>query len=212
VKPPKYERVAAIIRGQIAGGQLPPGAAAPSGAALARATGYSVLTCRRAVRALIEDGTLAPGVSRRARPRVPGPGRPDRSLADAERELSAALAGRRRAAGLTQPQLAEIAGVSVTRVGHAETGRLWQSRRFWELTDNALSARGELLRLHDAYLAAQVSPACETAAEDTAPAELKARVARLEAWAETATRILAGMQAGAILTELAKHVASHEPE
>jgi hypothetical protein len=37
--------------------------------------------------------------------------------------------------GLTQPQLAAVTGMSVTSIGHAETGRLWQSRRFWELGD-----------------------------------------------------------------------------
>jgi hypothetical protein len=65
--------------------------------------------------------------------------------------LSAALASRRRAAQLTQPQLAELADVSVTTIGHAETGRLWQSRRFWEHADKALNADRELLALHDAY-------------------------------------------------------------
>jgi DNA-binding XRE family transcriptional regulator len=65
---------------------------------------------------------------------------------------------RRRAAGLTQPQLAEAVGMSITTVGHAETGRLWQSRRFWELADKELRADGELLALHDAYRAASVSP------------------------------------------------------
>ena len=34
---------------------------------------------------------------------------------------------------------------------HAETGRLWQSREFWEKADAALAADGELARLHDAY-------------------------------------------------------------
>lgn len=74
------------------------------------------------------------------------------------------------AAGLTQPQFAELTGTSVTRIGHAETGRLWQSRPFWELADKALNADGELLRLHDAYRAAEVppeKPATDT--EDTAP-------------------------------------------
>jgi hypothetical protein len=33
---------------------------------------------------------------------------------------------------------------------HAETGRLWQSREFWEKADAALAADGELARLHDA--------------------------------------------------------------
>jgi hypothetical protein len=43
--------------------------------------------------------------------------------------------------------------MSVTSIGHAETGRLWHSRRFWILMDDALKARGELLSLHDAYRA-----------------------------------------------------------
>jgi hypothetical protein len=52
---------------------------------------------------------------------------------------------------LTQPQLAEIVGVSVTTVGHAETGRLWQSRHFWEKADKGLNANGSLLALHDSF-------------------------------------------------------------
>ena len=42
-------------------------------------------------------------------------------------------------------------GLSVTAIGHAETGRLWQSRRFWEHVDKGIDAEGELLALHDAY-------------------------------------------------------------
>jgi hypothetical protein len=97
-----------------------------------------------------------PGPSRNARPRVADPAAPalERDLADAARALSAGLAARRHAAGLTQAELAELAGVSVTTVGHAETGRTWQSRRFWERADAALRAAGDLLRLHDAYRAA----------------------------------------------------------
>lgn len=153
---PKYAQVAATIRAQIADGILAPGAPAPSGAALARATGYSTLTCRRALRILIKEGTLVPGASPGARPRVPRPESTpgERTLADAARALSASLAARRHAFGLTQPHLAEKTGVSVTTVGHAETGRVWQSRRFWELADKALEADGELLRLHDGYRAA----------------------------------------------------------
>jgi len=44
--------------------------------------------------------------------------------------LSRELAARRRAGGLTQPELAKVPGVSVTTIGHAETGRLWQARGF----------------------------------------------------------------------------------
>ena len=151
--PPKYARVAAAVRGQIADGTLRPGQPAPSGAALSRVTGFSTLTCRRALRILIADGVLLPGPSRNARPRVAGgPQAPaERDLAAAVRGLSAGLAARRRAAGLTQPELAALTGVSVTTVGHAETGRVWQSRRFWERADAVLAAAGGLLRLHDTY-------------------------------------------------------------
>jgi Helix-turn-helix domain len=102
--------------------------------------------------------TLTPGPSPNARPRVAGPrnGRP--APADAARDLSAALATRRHAAGLNQKELAALAGYSVTTVGHAETGRTWQARRFWEQTDKALNAGGELLDLHDRYRAAAAPP------------------------------------------------------
>jgi hypothetical protein len=60
----------------------------------------------------------------------------------------------------------------VTTVGHAETGRLWQSRCFWERSDAVLSACGELLALHDAYRAIAASagpdPAGEAAAANLA--------------------------------------------
>jgi hypothetical protein len=166
VNVPKYQRVAANIRAQIADGMLIPGQPAPSGAALSRITGYSALTCRKALRILVRDGVLVPGTSPNARPRVPVPATPSEQIrADAIRALSKALAVRRRAARLTQPELAEIIGMSVTTVGHAETGRLWQGRHFWELVDKALSAGGELLALHDAYRAATVP------AEQSAPAK-----------------------------------------
>jgi DNA-binding XRE family transcriptional regulator len=153
---PKYARVAAAIRRQIADGTLRPGQPAPSGAELSRATGFATLTCRKALRGLIADGILVPGPSPNARPRVADTrARGDeRDLADATRALSAGLAAARRAAGLTQVELAALAGVSVTTVGHAETGRTWQSRRFWERADTALCVAGALLRLHDAYRAA----------------------------------------------------------
>ena len=163
---PRYAQVAAMVRVQVAKGGLTPGMSAPSGAALARATGYSVPTCRRALRVLIADGVLVQGASRSARPRVPGP--TDQALAQAKHALSAALARRRRAAGLTQPQLAERIGVPVTNVGHAETERLWHSRRFWESADKTLKADGELLRLHDAYRAAEVPSGLASAATGTA--------------------------------------------
>jgi hypothetical protein len=53
-------------------------------------------------------------------------------------------------------------------VGHAETGRLWQGRDFWERADKQLSAEGQLLVLHDAYRAAGTLADPATSAEDTA--------------------------------------------
>jgi hypothetical protein len=160
---PKYARVAAAIRSQVADGTLRPGQPAPSGAALSRVTGYSTLTCRRALRLLIAEGVLTPGPSRNARPRVAGPPQlpAERDLAAAARNLASGLAARRRAKGLTQPELAARAEMSVTTVGHAETGRLWQSRDFWERADTVLGAGGDLLRLHDAYREAGASGASE---------------------------------------------------
>ena len=115
----------------------------------------------------------------RPEPRTPAPASPtrappalERDLADATRALSAGLAAARHAAGLTQVELAALAGVSVTTVGHAETGRTWQSRRFWERADTALCAAGDLLRLHDAYRAAS-SPT-----KTTGPAR-RARLTRI---------------------------------
>jgi DNA-binding transcriptional regulator YhcF (GntR family) len=161
----KYAQVAADIRARIADGTLLPGQPAPSGAALAHTTGYSVLTCRKALRILIRDGVLVPGPSRNARPRVPARTSSERTVADAARILSESLAAWRRAAGLTQVQLAKMVGVSVTSLGHAETGRLWQGRRFWERADKQLCAGGKLLALHDAYLAAAVPPDPDTSEE-----------------------------------------------
>ena len=57
--------------------------------------------------------------------------------------------------------------MSVTSIGHAETGRLWQSRRFWELVDKGLRAGGELLALHNTYRAAAVPADSATASGDT---------------------------------------------
>ncbi|HVT69961.1 MAG TPA: helix-turn-helix domain-containing protein [Trebonia sp.] len=160
--PPKYVQAAAIVRAQIEDGTLKPGQAAPSGAHLARLTGFSELTCRKALRTLVTAGVLVPGLSVNARPRVAvqgGTGAPGPRAAEAARALSGALGALRRAAGLTQPQLARVTGFSVTTVGHAETGRLWQSRQFWEKTDMALSAGGRLTRLHDAYRSTVAAPA-----------------------------------------------------
>jgi hypothetical protein len=183
---PKYARVAEDVRAQIADGTLRPGQPAPSGAALSRVTGYSTLTCRKALRVLIADGALVPGPSRNARPRVAGPPQlpSERDLAAAARALAAGLAGRRRANGLTQPELAGRVGVSVTTVGHAETGRLWQSRQFWERADAILGAGGALLRLHDVYRAAAASGADDGYGASGAAVPYRAAGARRERTAD----------------------------
>jgi DNA-binding GntR family transcriptional regulator len=157
----KQDAVARLVRDKIADGTLKPGAPVPSGAALAREAGCHQVTCRAALAALLADGTLARGPSRGARLRVAPPqGGPPAAEADALRQvLSRALAARRRAAGLTQPELAKLLGVSVTSVGHAETGRVWQSGGFWRQADGLLLAGGALLRIHEDYQAAVVRPA-----------------------------------------------------
>ena len=146
----RYMQVADMICGQIAAGTLKPGSPAPSAASLARATGYSVLTCRKALVLLIKEGTLYAGPSANARARVgSNPAQTD-PAARAAATLSAGLASRRPTAGLTQLDLGKITGYSETTIGHAETGRLWQSRTFWETADKALSADGNLVGLYDA--------------------------------------------------------------
>jgi DNA-binding transcriptional MocR family regulator len=198
---PKYLQVAGSIRNQIAGGTLAPGAPAPSAAALARATGYSTLTCRRALSTLVNEGTLVPGASASARPRVPGTqsAPAGQTLAAATRALSAALAARRRAFGLTQPELALKTGVSITTIGHAETGRAWQSRRFWEHADQVLDAGGKLISLHDAYRAAKTprkqaefefGPGAATAAMPPAAEGPPAPASILIVWTDGATTVV----------------------
>jgi DNA-binding transcriptional MocR family regulator len=72
---PRYVQAADVIRAQIADGTLKPGLPVPSGAALARLTGFSQITGRKALRLLVGNGVLVPGPSRNARPRVPPAGR-----------------------------------------------------------------------------------------------------------------------------------------
>lgn len=157
--PLKQGAVIALVRDMIADGTLLPGAPVPPATELARKTGYCSLTCRKALRVLLEEGTLTRGASPTARLRVAttvgGAVRPGVAL---RAPLSAALAARRHAAGLLQPELAEVLGVSLTTVGHAETGRLWQARDFWVRADRELG--GGLLRKYDQHQAGNL-PAAE---------------------------------------------------
>lgn len=138
----------------------------PSGAELAKDTGFAVVTCRRGLQRLFREGALMQ-MTRSTRYRVAG-APPADGL-----ELSHALARWRSSAGLTQPELASEIGMSVTTVGHAETGRLWQSRQFWQRVDMALKADGALLARYDAWRAG--SPRGSTAGEPfktTTPVQL----------------------------------------
>lgn len=148
--PLKGVTITALVRQRIADGALKPGARVPSGAALARETGCGDSTARKALRALVADGTLVRGPSRQARLRVaPLPGADDET-APATR-LARALAARRHAHGLSQQELAAMIDMSTTAVGHAETSRGWQSRRFWERADAVLGDTGDLLRMYDEW-------------------------------------------------------------
>jgi DNA-binding transcriptional regulator YhcF (GntR family) len=174
--PLKREVAAALVRERIADGTLKPGGAAPSAAALARETGYSTQTCRAALETLIKNGTLAHGVSPTARLRVRQAGAA-RTDADAMRTaLSKALAARRRAAGMTQPELAAKIGMAVTTVCHAETGRVWQSREFWQQADAELDGFGDLLRMFDDLQAAKHT-GTEEIPDDPPPTDEAAPVA-----------------------------------
>ena len=166
--PLKREIAAGLIRDMIADGTLLPGAPVPSAAELTRKTGYSPLTCRAAFRALLAEGALMPGVSANARLRVARLGRGTHKETLRE-TLSRTLAALRHAAGLTQLDLAAVLGVSLTTVGHGETGRIWQARDFWQHADQILDAGGDLLRLYDSYRAE--GDAAPEEAEPAAPEE-----------------------------------------
>jgi Helix-turn-helix domain len=143
--PPKVGEAADAVRKMIASGELAPGGFAPRAPALSAATGTCLAYCQRALRLLVEDGTLVLPASRSGRPRVPGGGGPG----PAERAMAAALGAARRAAGLTQEELAAAAGLSVTAVSHAETGQVRLSPAAWARLDDAAGAGGALVRAHE---------------------------------------------------------------
>lgn len=72
-------------------------------------------------------------------------------LAEARRGLGQQLAARRETAGLTQLQLARLAGYSRSTIANVETGRSGQPRDCWVRYDELLRADGALLSGHDHY-------------------------------------------------------------
>src|ERR1022692_1670482 len=71
-------------------------------------------------------------------------------MAEARAALGRQLAASRRAAGLTQEQLAPLSGHSRSTVANAETGRQRAPRVFWNLCDDALGTGTALTRGYDA--------------------------------------------------------------
>lgn len=66
------------------------------------------------------------------------------NVAAMQRELGRQLAALRREAGLTQQNLAALAGFSRSTVSVAEIGRQSQAREFWQACDKALDTGGAL--------------------------------------------------------------------
>jgi DNA-binding transcriptional regulator YhcF (GntR family) len=155
MKPRKRTEAIVWVLDRIADGTYKPGQSVLSGDELARIVDCHSLTGRSALRDLVGIGVLTRGVTPQARLRVAG-AVPKQSLPDAVKALCEGLVTYRRKAGLTQPQLAELIGGNKTSVGHAETGRLWQSRDWWDLVDKTMNANGELLRLYDEFSIAQL--------------------------------------------------------
>ena len=71
------------------------------------------------------------------------------AIANARCVLGTQLAACRRAAGLSQVQLAKKIGFSRSSIANVETGRQNVPRKFWESADTAVSAGGTLVATHD---------------------------------------------------------------
>jgi DNA-binding transcriptional MocR family regulator len=135
-----------VVRGMVADGTLKPGQRVPSARSLAGLTGAGESTCRKAVLVMVDGGELelARAGAPYGRPRVPGGPAPGPGG-----ELAGRLAAARRAAGLTQAELALAAGVSADTVVSAETGQgARQKQATWAALDQALRADGALARAH----------------------------------------------------------------
>ena len=82
------------------------------------------------------------------------------AIMSARRVLGARLAACRRAAALSQQELADKAGFSRSAIGNAETGRPGASGDFWNSVDKAVSAGGSLVAAYaDIDAAARIARA-----------------------------------------------------
>ena len=139
------------VRTMIESGELRPGDLTPAASTLSALTGTHKRTCRKALLIMVGEGELAPPLSPRGRPRVPGGDSPDPD----DLALAAALAAARKAARLTQAQLAERAGLSAAAVHYAETGLLrCPASEDWARLDQAATADGKLIRAYAEWRAA----------------------------------------------------------
>src|SRR3984893_2504829 len=119
----------------------------------------------RAPAVLICDNMLTAMAARYGGTQVKEPG----ANGQASSELGAELAAYRRAARLSQAQLAELTEFSRSTVANVETGRQHVPRTFWERADQALRTGGVLANAHDEIEAA-ASRDLRTAARDMSAA------------------------------------------
>jgi transcriptional regulator with XRE-family HTH domain len=115
------------------------------------------------------------------------------------RELGRQLAALRHEAGLTQHDLAALAGFSRTTISMAEIGRQAQAREFWQACDKALDTGGVL-----AEGAGQVDVVREVEQRAAAAAAQEAREARALA-ALTAAQDHSGLIAAVTAVQACPH-------
>jgi transcriptional regulator with XRE-family HTH domain len=121
------------------------------------------------------------------------------STAAMARELGRQLAALRRQAGLTQHDLAGLAGYSRSTISVAEIGRQSQTREFWEACDKALESGGVLAAGAD-----QIDAVREAEQRAAALAAQEARQARALAALATARRH-GGVTAGITAVQACPH-------
>lgn len=121
------------------------------------------------------------------------------NIAAMTRELGQQLAALRREAGLTQHDLAALAGFSRTTVSLAEIGRPYQAREFWLACDKALRSGGVLVAGVD-----QIDAVRDAEQRAAALAAQEARQARALA-ALAAARQHHGVMAGVTAIQACPH-------
>jgi transcriptional regulator with XRE-family HTH domain len=119
------------------------------------------------------------------------------AVAEQRRALGERLATFRRAANLTQGQLAAAASCDRTTVAHIEKGRSRGDERFWHAVDDACHADGALLATFHQFEAAKAEH--EQQARETELAAARAKIARFQAMPPEANALAPTWQAQAPL-------------